>query len=77
MPLYNIIEGGLFIITFFGYLLMAYRYIKYKQGILKRKGGLHWEIKKVDWVRKVLKMLFLLGCLNTTYVVVNFSVNIC
>lgn len=72
MPIYQVIQGILFIATFFGYLLLAYRYIKYKKGILQKKKGFDWEIKQVDWVRRVLKMLFLLGCLNTSYVVANF-----
>lgn len=50
---------------------MAYRYVRYKQKIVEKR-GYQWEYKRINWVRRILKMLFLLGCLNALYVVSNF-----
>lgn len=70
-PFYGVIEGGLFLISFFGYLLLAYRYVRYKQKNVETH-GYQWEFKKNNWIRRVLKMLFILGCINAIYVVINF-----
>ncbi|MFK7934248.1 MAG: helix-turn-helix domain-containing protein [Saprospiraceae bacterium] len=70
-PYYGVIEGGLFLASFFGYLLLAYRYVRYKQKIVEKR-GYQWEFKKINWIRRVLKMLFILSCINAVYVVVNF-----
>lgn len=71
-PYYGVVEGGLFLISFFGYLLLAYRYVRYKQQILEKR-GYKWELKKVNWIRRVLKMLLVLTCINAVYVLANFA----
>ena len=65
------LEGLLFLLSFFGYLLLAYRYVRYKQALLRRSKR-RWEFEKINWVRRVLKMLFLLGSINSAYVIVNY-----
>ncbi|MEL7021462.1 MAG: helix-turn-helix domain-containing protein, partial [Bacteroidota bacterium] len=47
------------------------RYVRYKKVIVEKR-GFSWEVKKIDWVRRVLKLLFILACINTTYVLSNF-----
>lgn len=71
-PYYKTVEGGLFVGSFFTYLALGYRYIKFKQATA-RKNGFAWELEKTIWLQFALKVLLLLGALNTFYIVADFT----
>lgn len=71
-PFFSTFEGILFLISFFGYLALSYRYIKFKQAILKKKDARPWELRKVTWLQNVVKVLFVLACINSFYTIVDF-----
>ncbi|MCB0644030.1 MAG: helix-turn-helix domain-containing protein [Phaeodactylibacter sp.] len=70
-PFYKTLEGVLFVLSFFSYLALSYRYAKYKEATLKKR-GFDWERQKVRWLKRVLRVLFLLAGLNTFYIVADF-----
>ena len=70
-PFYKTLEGVLFVLSFFSYLALSYRYVKYKEATLKKR-GFDWERLKIRWLKRVLRVLFLLAGLNTFYIVADF-----
>ncbi len=68
---YKPIEGALFIILFFSYLALAFRYIKYKQAVL-RKRGFEQGAQNLERLRHMVKVLFFLGGINTSYLLSDF-----
>lgn len=68
---YKPIEGTLFILLFFSYLAMAYRYLKFKQAVLRRHGR-EAEAQTYDRLRRSIKVLFFLGGVNTSYLLSDF-----
>lgn len=70
-PFFKTFEGSLYVISFFSYLALAYRYLKFKEATIK-DSGYAWEQHKVRWYKQVLRVLFLLGGLNTFYVITDF-----
>jgi hypothetical protein len=65
------LEGGLFILSFFGYLALAYRYLKYRESTLRRR-GFSWQKNMVRWHKVHVRVLFLLAGLNTFYILADF-----
>lgn len=72
LPYYKTLEGVLFVFSFFSYLALAYRYLKFKEATIKKFGGFGWEYQKVRWLKHVLRVLFLLAGLNTFYLICDF-----
>ena len=70
-PFYKTAEGVAFVASFFSYLAISYRYIKYRQATLRRKGS-NWERRKVKRFQNMMKLLFALTCLNTFYIITDF-----
>lgn len=68
---YKLLEGTLFILLFFSYILMAFRYIKFYQAIL-RKRQRHAEADNLENLRRMVKILFILGGINTSYILSDF-----
>jgi hypothetical protein len=71
-PFYKTFEGVLFVISFFTYLAISYRYVKYKKATLRRKKSFAWEHAKATWMQWTVKFLFYLAALNTFFVVSDF-----
>ena len=72
LPWFKTIEGGLYILSFFGYLALSYRYLKYKESTL-RISGFPWQRKKIKWQKVYVRVLFLLAGLNTFYILTDFA----
>lgn len=68
---YKPLEGALFIILYFSYMIMAFRYVKYKQAVLKKREQ-YQEVEKLDGMRHMIKVLFFLGGINTSYILMDF-----
>lgn len=72
-PFFKTFEGILYVFFLFTYLTLAYRYIKYKQAVVRRKGQ-YWEYSKSVWLQWTIKFLFALAVVNTSYIVMDFVV---
>lgn len=72
-PFFKTFEGILYVFFLFTYLTLSYRYIKYKQAVVRRK-GLFWEYSKSVWLQWTIKFLFVLSVVNTSYIVMDFVV---
>ena len=72
-PFYKTFEGIGYVILLFTYIALSYRYVKYKQAIARRKGHF-WEYSKSIWLSWTLKVLFVLAIVNTSYIVMDFTV---
>ena len=72
-PFFKTFEGILYVFFLFTYLTLSYRYIKYKQAVVRRK-GLFWEYSKSIWLQWTIKFLFVLALVNTSYIVMDFVV---
>ncbi|MBR9922379.1 MAG: hypothetical protein GYB31_16195 [Bacteroidetes bacterium] len=71
LPWFKTIEGGLYILSFFGYLALSYRYLKYKESVL-RLHGFSWQRRQIRWMKVHVRVLFLLAGLNTFYILADF-----
>jgi AraC-like DNA-binding protein len=71
-PVFKTVEGLLFVISFFSYLAISYRYIKFKRAILKKTEGFQWERRKVAWLKRSVKVLIVLTIINTFYIIADF-----
>jgi AraC-like DNA-binding protein len=71
-PVFKTVEGLLYVISFFSYLAVAYRYIKFKRAILRKTEGFQWERRKVAWLKRSLKVLIVLTIINTFYIIADF-----
>lgn len=69
-PLQYPIEGVLFIITFFPYIILSFRYVKFA-GAKKETIPL-WKINKLNWFNRIVKVLFVLAFINSSYIILNF-----
>ncbi len=58
-PFYRDFEQVLFLITFWTYLFLAYRYIRYRLALLRRQ-NYPWQIQKMMWLRRVVRITVLL-----------------
>jgi hypothetical protein len=72
-PFFKTFEGVLYVFFFFLYLSLAYRYVKYKQAVVRRKGHF-WEYSKTVWLQWTIKFLFGLTVVNTSYIAMDFFV---
>ena len=70
-PFFKTFEGSLYVVSFFSYLALSYRYLKFKEVSVKKK-GYSWERHKIRWHKQMVRVLFLLAGLNTFYVVTDF-----
>lgn len=70
-PWYKSLEAGLFLLSFFGYLFLAFRYVKYKRATL-RKRGFAWELEKVQRLETLCKVLLILAIGNAFYLTADF-----
>jgi len=68
---YKPVEGAFFIILFFSYLALAFRYVKFKQATF-RKHGREDEAQRLESMRHMIKVLFFLGGINTSYILSDF-----
>ena len=67
------IEGFLFLMSFFPYLILAFRYVKYDQAQLEGQEDF-WKFRKNKWLSKILKVLYVLAAVNSLYIIMNFAV---
>lgn len=72
-PFFKTFEGILYVTLLFTYLALAYRYVKYKQAVVRKK-GLFLEHAKTIWLQWTIKVLFVLSVVNTSYIVMDFVV---
>lgn len=72
-PFFKTFEGILYVALLFTYMALSYRYVKYKQAVVRRKGNF-WELGKTIWLQWTIKVLFALAILNTSYIVMDFVV---
>lgn len=70
-PWYKSLEAGLFLLSIFGYLFLAFRYVKYRRATL-RKHGLAWEMRKVEHLEMLCKVLLVLAAGNAFYLTADF-----
>ena len=71
LPYYKTFEGGLFILSFFGYGIMAYRYVRYMHAVWSRR-GFEWRQRQAKRLRRWTSIFLILGAVNTTYIVLDF-----
>ena len=71
LPYYKTFEGGLFIISFFGYGVMAYRYVRYMHAVWRWR-GFEWQRRQARRLRRWTSIFLVLGGINTAYVVLDF-----
>lgn len=62
-------EGVLYLFTFFPYIILSFRYIKFAQASEKLN---YWRKQKLLWLKKITKVLYLLVFVNALYVIMNF-----
>ena len=67
-PFYGGIEQALYLLTFFAYMYFSYRYIKGKKRQLKNRN----EIRQWLYLRKLVKVLFVIFCIHAVFVVSDF-----
>jgi len=70
-PFYRDFEQVLFLITFWMYLFLAYRYIRYRLALLRRRGH-PWQIQKMMWLRRVVRITVLLIAGYSFYFLTDF-----
>ena len=70
-PFYGGVEMLLYITSFFGYLYFAYRYIKSKRAEVRAATDKS-EGRKVAWLQRMSKVLFILFWINATYIFTDF-----
>ena len=71
LPYYKTFEGALFILSFFGYGVMAYRYVRYMHAVWRRR-GFGWRQRQARRLRRWTSVFLVLGGINTAYVVLDF-----
>jgi AraC-like DNA-binding protein len=70
-PYYGPMEYALFLVFFFIYISLAYRYVRYQNARLRHQGK-DWEIKKAFLLRKTIKRLTILGTLYSLFAIWDF-----
>lgn len=70
-PIYGPLEYSLFLIFFFVYASLSYRYIRYRLAKL-RKAGFDWEREKAWSLRKLVKRLSILAAIYSFFAVTDF-----
>lgn len=70
-PIYGPTEYSLFLIFFFIYASLSYRYIRYRLAKL-RKIGFDWECEKAWSLRKLVKRLSILAAIYSFFAVTDF-----
>ena len=63
------VEGVLYLFTFFPYIILSFRYIKFAQASEKLN---FWRKQKLFWLKKITQVLYLLAFVNALYLVLNF-----
>lgn len=56
---YRNFEHVLFVVTFLMYLLLAYRYVRYKLAV-SRHQGYAWEVQKINQLRRLIRVVVIL-----------------
>lgn len=69
-PFYGALEQLLYLTTFFAYLYFSWRYIRRKHGTVRERQ----ELRQVLYLKVLVKMLFLLFCVQTVFVVSDFII---
>jgi hypothetical protein len=64
------IEGVIFLLTFFPYIILSFRYIKYAG--VSEPNQPYWRQQKLLWLKRITKVLYVLAFVNSTYVITNF-----
>ncbi len=72
-PFFKTFEGILYVTLLFTYLALSYRYVKYKQAVVRKK-GYFLEHAKTIWLQWTIKVLFALSLVNTSYIIMDFVV---
>mgnify|MGYP006266348627 CR=1 FL=1 len=67
-PFYGAFEQFLYLTTFFAYMYFSWRYVQQKKGEVRHRG----EAKKVIYADKLLRVLFVLFCVHTFFVLGDF-----
>jgi len=70
-PVYGPIEYSLFLVFFFLYASLSYRYIRYRLAKL-RKAGFDWEREKAWSLRNLVKRLSILAAIYSFFAVTDF-----
>lgn len=68
---YKPIEGAFFILLFFSYIMMAFRYVKFHQAVLRKRGN-EEGAQDLENLRQMIKVFFVLGGINTSYILSDF-----
>ena len=68
------LEGFFFVVGFFFYLYFSYRFIQYKLTLLSKRKGYHWEIDKVNRLKRMVKGLLILFSFSAAYIIGDFLV---
>lgn len=70
-PFYGGFEMLLYIGTFISYLYFGYRYLRFKRAEVRKNPNTQ-EGRKVAWIQRMSKVLFVLVAINATYIFVDF-----
>ena len=68
---YKFFEALLFTISWFTYLVMSYRYIKYRIAMTRKFYRPTEGQKLLSW-KRLVKVLFVIGVINTTFITADF-----
>lgn len=68
---YKAIEGTAYLISSISYLVFGYRYLKYREALLRRR-PVRWAILKVRLLKHFVRVLFVIGGVNISYVISDF-----
>ncbi len=71
--IYKTLEGGIFVLSFLMYLAMSWRYIKYREAVLRHEQHHAWQLAKVRWLKRVTLIFFFLATLNSFFLILDFS----
>lgn len=67
-PFFGAFEQLLYLVSFFAYLYFARRYVLQKQKNLRHRA----ELRKIFYLRLLIRVLFILFCVHTVFVVADF-----
>ncbi len=70
---YKTLEGGFFVFSFLMYLAMSWRYIKFREAVLRHRTHYPWEMAKVGWLRHNTLIFFFLAACNSFFLILDFT----
>ncbi|GEM_PF-514609 len=70
---YKTLEGGFFVLSFFTYLAMSWRYAKFREAVLRHRSHYPWEMAKISWLKRNTLIFFFLATCNSFFLILDFT----